>query len=196
MTTSNKNKRKILAVLLAALAVSVVYRITHPFKQERVDTLTFAGKAESTSGSISAGYQGNPTDIMLNFIDAPPPHSGKVVKNIFSAGSSAHGTKSKADPGVKKTDKAAVAADEKNSGIGSQAKTGSEFSGIKVFGMYENEQDKVVFLERGKEILALREGDIIDGEFKVQTISGKMVTITSKHSDEPLFIDMNELENN
>ena len=199
MKTSDKNKQKILAFLLIALAVSVIYRVTHPFKQEQVDALTFDGKKhiKRTSDNTVDGFRTSPTDILLNLINTPLNHSGRVVKNIFTAVSSAHEGAGKAVNEIRKQDMATTdEVNPKDNGIDSAKKNGDELSNFKVFGMYENEQDKVIFLERGKDILALREGDIVDGKFKIQTISSKMVTITTKHSDRPLIIDMNGLENN
>lgn len=200
MTKTGKNKQKILAVLLAAFAVSTVYRITHPFKQKQVDTLTFVGKKniKNITGNKSDNYRGTPTNIMLTLIENPPHHSGSVVKNIFSTKTSAQETRNKAEAGLKQP--VNPTNDMPNNMKGSETSRTEQadftFSGLKVFGMYETDKDKVIFLERGKDILALREGDTIDGKFKVQKISNKMVTIKSKDSDKPFFIDMNELENN
>jgi hypothetical protein len=200
MVKSNKKRQKILVVLLAALAVSVVYRITHPFKQKRVETLTFvAGKnIKNMTGDKDIGYQGKPTNIMLTLMENYPHHSGRVVKNIFSDKPTVHKGGDKRDSGIKPSGKKpdVMPNNIKDSGIISPEQTGSGFSSFKVFGMYETEQDKVIFLERGKDILALREGDIIDGKLKVQKITSKMVTIKSEDSDKPFFIDMNGLENN
>jgi len=200
MTKTSKNKQKILTVLLVALAVSVVYRITHPFKQKQVDTLTFVGKKyiKKITGNKVSHYRGNPTNIMLTLIENSPQHSGRVVKNIFSTKTSAQEGRDKAEFGIKQPANAPsdMQNNMKNSGTSSTKQAGFAFSGLKVFGMYETDKDKVIFMERGKDILALREGDTIDGKFKVQKISNKKVTIKSKDSDKPFFIDMNELENN
>jgi hypothetical protein len=199
MKTPGKTKQKILAIVLVALAVSVLYRVTHPFKQETVDELTFDKKKhfKRIYGETDTDHRGSPTGIMLNFIDTPTNHSGRVFKNIFSPQPSVPGQDDKTKSDDKKQDLMAVDAENlKDNEFSRPENIGTGLSDLKVFGMYENEQDKVVFVERGKDILALREGDTIDGTFRVQKISNKLVTIKSKHSDRSLSINMNELENN
>ena len=198
MKPPGKNKQKILAVVLAALAVSVIYRVTHPFKQETVDELTFDKKHfKRIYGETDNGRRGSPSGIMLNFIDVPTNHSARVAKNIFSPKPSVPGQEGKTTHDEKKQDTTAGGGEKpKRNEISRPENIGPGLSDLKVFGMYENEQDKVIFVERGKDILALREGDTIDGTFKVQTISNELVTIKSKHSDRALSINMNELEHN
>jgi len=199
MKPPGNNKQKILALVLVALAVSVVYRVTHPFKQETVEELTFNKKQhfKRIYGETGSDHRGSSSGIMLNFIDAPTNHSGRVVKNIFSPKPSVPGQEGKTIHDEKKQDTTAAGGENlKNKEILRAENTGSGLSDLKVFGMYENEQDRVIFVERGKDILALREGDTIDGTFKVQKINNKLVTIKSKHSDRSLLINMSELEHN
>ena len=42
---SRTNKKKLLALLIVILGISLTWRILHPFRQERVERLTFTGKA-------------------------------------------------------------------------------------------------------------------------------------------------------
>ncbi|MBW1893562.1 MAG: hypothetical protein JRF40_03440 [Deltaproteobacteria bacterium] len=192
------NKQKILAVFLVVLAVSIGYRIMHPFKQQKVNTLTFTGNKHikriiKTADGTANNYTGGPETIMLNLFENPPHHSGKIVKNIFSSQASISTTKhiaNKLNTEIKQSSEIA------ESVIDTPEKTGSEFINFKVFGMYEATNDKVVFIERGKDILALREGDMIDGKFLVLQISSQRITLKSKLVDKPFFIDMNGLENN
>jgi len=193
-----KNKQKILAVFLVVLAVSIGYRIMHPFKQQEVNTLTYTGNKHikriiKTTDRTDNSYPGGPETIMLNLFENPPHHSGKIVRNIFAPQAlipdSEH-IANKLDTETKQSTEIA------KSITGTPEKTGSEFINFKVFGMYEAKNDKVVFIERGKDILALREGDMIDGKFLVQQISSQRITLKSKLVDKPFFIDMNGLENN
>jgi len=191
-----KNKRKILAVLFVVLAVSIGYRITHPFKQQKVNSLTFTGnkhikRISKISDKSGSDYTGRSEPIMITFLEKPPHHSGKIVKNIFSSKASIPDSEhmaSKLDTEIKQPVKAVESMKD-----GSET-AGSKFGNFKVFGMYEAETDKVVFIERGKDILALREGDMIDGIFLIQQISSQRVSIKSKFDDKPFFIDMSGLK--
>ncbi len=199
MTSPVKNNRqKILAVFLVVLAVSIGYRIMHPFKQQKVNALMFMGNKHikriiKTADRTGNSYTGGPETVMLNLFENPPHHSGKIVKNIFSTQASVPDSEHIANKLDTETKQSAEIAE---SITDTPEKTDSEFINFKVFGMYEAESDKVVFIERGKDILALREGDMIDGKFIVLQISSQKITLKSKLVDKPFFIDMNELENN
>ena len=145
---------------------------------------------------VSLGFArtsiGAPGDLIRTF-ENPPHHSGKIVKNIFSPQASIPDSEHIAnnfDTKIKQQDKLAESIKD------SSEIADSELSSFKVFGMYEAKNDKAVFIERGKDILALREGDMIDGKFLVLKISSQRITLKPKLVDKPFFIDMNGLENN
>lgn len=193
-----KKKQKILTVLLLILAASIGYRVTHPFKQQRVEELTFKGdknirRIVKTPNTKSDSPAGTPDIVMLNLLENPPRHSGKITHNIFFPKLSVHENDTAAP---KPSNEIKPLQNNQGGGIDTLQKHAPELSGCNVFGMYETENDKVVFIERGKDILALREGDIIDGKFLVEQINEQGLRLTSTQSDKPIIINMDELENN
>ena len=189
-------KKIILVVLVVIFIISLVYRIMHPFKQERVAELTYAAKrvvVKSIKGpSNRFGEKKLHTGpvVLLDLFLNPPKHKGKVIRNVFEA-QAAQKTVQPTDVAKRnEQEKAALAMSKKESPLESAQKNLSRF---KAFGMYESGDEKIVFLERGKEVLVIRKGDWIDGRYRVEKITDQKITLKARQIDEPMFIDVGEL---
>ena len=175
------SKKKILLILAVIFAVTLAYRIMHPYHQKTVSQLTFinsSGYAKINKKKFLKGRKQtfNVTDVMLDSFLNPPEHSGKVYKNIFFREK------------IVKTDvNPAPVIPEKDSPI---KKINNDISQFKFFGSYKTQDDNAIFLEREKEVLVLRKGDKIDGKFLVEKISQQDVSLKVEDMDERVHIDL------
>lgn len=189
-------KKIILVVLVAIFIISLVYRIMHPFKQESVTELTYVGKRvvvksiKGPSDLSSERASSGETNVLLGLFLNPPKHEAKVIKNVFEA-TTAKKAISPADTARQQDQqKAAPVTAKKESPLESAQQDLSRFN---VFGMFERKDEKIVFLERGKEVLVVRKGDRIDGKYLVENITDKRVTLKVRQVNEPVYIMVGEL---
>jgi hypothetical protein len=68
-----------------------------------------------------------------------------------------------------------------------------DLSQLAVFGSVESNSRKLIFLERGKDILIVREGDIIDGQYRVSNISDRSITFRSEIQGQSVTMDISDL---
>ena len=177
------NKKKILIILSVIFAVTLLYRIMHPYRQETVSQLTFTKSKEYTKINKNKSVCGPRRtfiipDVMLDYFLNPPEHSGKVYKNIFFKKEIA-----KTEAGSK------PAFTQENSPI---KKATNDISQFKIFGSYKTPDDKAIFFERGKQVLVIRKGDKIDGKFLVEKISQQDVSLKAEGIDDQVHIDLGD----
>ena len=189
-------KKIILVVLVVIFLISLVYRVMHPFKQESVTELTYVGdrvvvksiKEPSRLADEKGSKEG--ANVLIDLLLNPPKHKGRVIRNFFEA-AAVQKTTQPADVAAKKDQqRAALEIPKKKSPLESAKQDLSRFS---VFGMYESGDEKMVFLERGKEVLVVRKGDRIDGKYLVENITDQKVTLTARQLNEPVYIMVGEL---
>ncbi|UCD32216.1 MAG: hypothetical protein JSW04_06685 [Desulfobacterales bacterium] len=189
-------KKIILVVLVAIFCISLAYRIMHPFKQESVDQLTYVGKrvvVKSIKGiSDLPGEEASNTGsiVLLDLFLSPPKHKGKVIRNVFESTAVKKITQPEDTAKKNEQQKTALAVPKKENPL---AVAQQDLSRFNVFGMFESKDEKIVFLERGKEVLVVRKGDRIDGKYFVENITDETVTLKSRQLDEPLYIIVGEL---
>ncbi len=183
-----KRKKTILTVLIILFTITLAYRILHPFKQERVARLTYTGKQTSikikkkTTQPDLKGISAK-QDIMLNLFLNPPRHSGNMHKNIFFK------QKAILKEAVIRQESNLAEEDEK----GHHAQVDQELNSFKVFGFYEKGDEKVIFFEKGKDILVVRKGDRINGKYLIEKITNQAVTLSTETIEEKIHIDLSEL---
>jgi Tfp pilus assembly protein PilP len=189
-------KKIILIVLVAIFIISLAYRIMHPFKQERVAELTYSPKRvyvksiKKSEDLTDAKASATGTIVLLDLFKNPPRHKAKVIKNVFQE-TRAEKTVKPTDVAQKREQKKAVPVVPKKETPIELAK--KDLSSLKAFGMYESGGEKVVFLERGKEVLVVRKGDRINGKYVIEQISSQRITLKSKQFNESVYIDVGEL---
>jgi len=174
-----------LAVCLCLLAISVTYRWLNPYRQERVAALTFqqAHKADpAPPEQVSGGFD---RDVRVDLFLDPPVHSGVVQKNIFQR------LKGPASPPAGPEEQAeirpeSVRTPEKDPRLQVQ----EELSRFRAFGYLQGKNEKVLFLERGKDILLIREGDRIDGKYLIKSITEKHLVIRAETIGEDVRIEL------
>jgi hypothetical protein len=188
-----KDKKKtILAICLCILAVSLIYRVTHLYKQPKASTPINAGeKAKSGTKKVipkdiiaSAETSTINLDLFLN----PPAHSKEVKKNIFSEQAAVEGQ-------VKSSDKPAVEAEPSIESMAANAENQikDDLGEFKSFGYAERNGQKILFLEKGTQIMLVRKGDKIDGKYLVEDITQKELTLLVIANNELVHIDLSQL---
>jgi hypothetical protein len=183
-----RNKKNIiLAISIFLFAISLLYRVTHIYKQPKVDTLTYSGSVSKATGSkVNQKDTGVSTreeslvklDLFLN----PPAHSRDQRKNIFSEQAAIEETE--ASPELSSGQ--AQAAVNKNS-------LEDDLSSFRSFGYMESGGERVLFLEKGKQIMIIRKGDRIEGKYVVKDITKKELTLTVITNNEVVHIDLSDL---
>ena len=67
-----------------------------------------------------------------------------------------------------------------------------DISLMSVFGIYQQGSDMALFFERGKEVLIIRENDVIDGKYRVTNVTHERITLRSDSLDQEVDIDIRE----
>lgn len=184
-------KKIILASLLIIFAIFFVYRLTHPFKQEKLDQLTYTNEDRRRKVTVKidtlpeTNYKpSNFHTIFSKFLN-PPALSGDVVKNPFY--------QKKELPEIeKKNDMEEIDKEEPAGMKDPLVQVNKELSQFKVLGSFESEGEKAIFLGRGREMMVVRVGDRIDGKYLIQNISDASVTLKAENINETVHIDMSE----
>ena len=189
-------KKIILVVLVVIFLICLGYRIMHPFKQERVAELTYPAKrvivksikGPSNVSGKKASKAGN--GVLLDLFIQPPKHKAKMIRNVFES-TPIKKTTQPAEVAKKiEQQKAASTLPKKENPIESANRDLARFT---AFGMFERGDEKIVFLERGKEVLVVRKGDRIDGKYLVEKITDQKITLKARRIDEPVYIVVGEL---
>jgi hypothetical protein len=183
VTAAQDRKKAILAVCLCLLAISVTYRLLNPYRQETAARLNFpqtarqASKTEAKEKEKSAAEFDRETRVKL-FLN-PPIHSGEMRRNIFQR---------QEKPASSQDADAAESGQAPEEDM--KALVAEELSRFKTFGYMQGKNEKVLFLERGKDILLVREGDRIDGKYLVKRITEKQLVIRAESIAEDVEIDL------
>ncbi len=186
-------KQKILMVLAALFIVSLIYRIMNPYKQETVDRLTYtSGKPSVISKKIyKEPGKSSDFDLLLEPLLNPRHQQTSVFRNIFEKNAARDAISSipakAASPLQTQEEKNATAQQEQEKNDMNQGL--DQFS---VFGSCESNGRKYIFLERSKDIFIVRNGDIIDGQYRIENISDTALTIRSEKQGQSVTIDISD----
>lgn len=185
-----KDKRKlILSVLICLLALSLIYRLTHTYKQPKVSTLTYTKeKAKPGDNKVvrkDAATSAKEPIIKLDRLLNPPAHSRDVKKDIFSE--QAVHEKISAETAIETRPVSESPAENAENQIK------DDLSTFKSFGYAERGGQKTLFIEKGKQIILVRKGDRIEGKYIVKDITQKELTLQVIANNEIVHIDLSQL---
>lgn len=166
------DKKKYFVILIVIFAAVLTYRLLNPFQQPTVAELTHTGKVPARTEPSSGKDVRNQNHLLLDLYVNPPRHSAVTLKNVFFPSSLRNDAAS--PPAL--TQPAAVAENAKDSVVAPPTPKG--LGNIAVFGFYRNQKDEVLFIERGKDILTVRQGDRIDGKYLVKAITETSMVVT------------------
>jgi hypothetical protein len=184
-------KKLLLLALLALLALSVVYRVLNPYRQQTVDRLTFTGRsAQKVHQRIikpvaEAAATGGETGLAA-LLAAPLSHDGGLRRDIFSFRPLVKAAAVKPAPEKKKPETGQTASR-------SEGRPAADVPGrlqkLKIFGAFTHAGKTTLFLERGKEVMAVHEGDRIDGKYRVIRLTAQSLTLGGGGLKRPFVIE-------
>jgi len=187
-------KKIILGLLVMIFAVSLVYRVTHPYRQQKIAALTYTGEKSEASkkGSGPADEDLSTVEeplVILDMFYEPPVHSREQTRNIFSMGEGMDKAASTM-PDYKSVDRTtldnALPGDNENI-------VENDLSGFRTFGYMENGKERVLFLEKGDQIILIRKGDRIEGKYFVEDITEDELALRVISNNEKVYIDLGDL---
>lgn len=183
----DRNK-KILYALVILLGLSISYRIFHPFRQKEANTLKYRDGAHERAIRKTPEKQVNPNrlpEVKWSLLENPAARSRDVIRNLFSEEVKANAvTRSDPEPERVEAEPTRPAAPDPMETVN------QELGQMKVFGYYESLGLMKLFVERGREILVISEGDKIDGKYLVKEIGSTRVTLRAEHIGQDVHIDL------
>lgn len=189
-----KDKKKtLLTVCICLLAISVLYRLTHIYQQPRVTALIYTGEKPAASSSkivrkdipVSAE---NTSMINLDLFTNPRLHSRDVKKDIFSE----HTAAAEQEKPAGEVQKSTIQEGETQT-ANPEDQIKDDLSTFKSFGYAERGGEKILFIEKGKQIMLIRKGDRIEGKYIVKDLNQRELTLLVIANNEVVHIDLSQL---
>lgn len=184
-------KRKLLIALAAVFGAVLVYRAMHPFRQASVDRLTYTGAAEASASPEDPGR----LEVMLRLFVEPPPVSGAVIEPGFLKPVPGLDLTPPPAPPPAEPVPAAPPSDPEPPPPDPGAIVDRELGRFQVIGFFIQKGEAALFLQREKQVLVVREGDLIDGKYRVVDISAEKMTLRAIHLDELVHLDLTQYLN-
>lgn len=189
-------KKRLLAVLVILFLAVLGYQVLNPYEQGRVEHLTYTGDgkeepvARAASKTPGGGKQEKEpgVDVYLNLLTDPPEHQGEVLNEHFFQPIPAVKPEPPPPPPIP-----APAAGENTGGPPAEdplSVVEEDLSRLQVIGIYTRGDEPVIFFQRGKQTLVVREGDRIDGKYLVEEITLDAITLRAEHLNDTVHIDL------
>jgi len=186
-------KKIILGLLILVFAVSLVYRVTHPYRQQKVDRLTYTGGKSETPKKVSNLKEADVSTVeeplvILDMFYEPSAHSREQTRNIFSMEEDIE--KASALPDQNRVDQTAV-----DNALTMEVENSIEddLSSFRTFGYMETGKERILFLEKGEQIILIRKGDRIEGKYLVEDITKNELSLRVISNNEKVHIDLSDL---
>ncbi|MFH2066783.1 MAG: hypothetical protein ABIK15_16410 [Pseudomonadota bacterium] len=192
------DKKKAILIALAALFVmTLVYRIMNPYRQKTVSSLTYTSGNLRTAGNKPVNGPDMSTDIhavvMLDRLMNPEQQTVRVFRNIFDKKAPAGDARPSIPADTVPSRETPESVNTPIPKEPEQDRMIKDLSQLAVFGASESNGRKLIFLERGKDILIVRKGDIIDGQYRVENISDRSITFRSEIQGQSVTMDISDL---
>lgn len=175
----------ILAGLGVIFLVTLTYRLLNPFEQPTVAQLTNKGQRAVQPMSDEAPSSSDAGDrIRLaadSYLKAQPVTAGEIQRNPF-------GTPTVPDAPAPPPAEPIQAQPE-----GPEDTARNTLKAFKVFGSFAHGDEEVLFLERKKQIILIRRGDLIDGIYRVEDFSEDSLTVTADSLTSPILIRLEDI---
>lgn len=177
--------QKILAALIVVFVLILGYRLFNPYEQPTVSKLTYDGQkpaGRSTEPDTASAAPSDALHLATDYYLKPERLKAVAKRDPFSKfrppAPAATAPKATAPPPKPRTPED-VARDA--------------FKAFKAFGSFSHEEENVLFLQRQKQVILVRKGDLIDGRYAVEDFSEDTVTVTAEELEGPLMIRLEEL---
>jgi hypothetical protein len=181
-------KKKILCVLFFLLGLSITYRLFHPYEQKEMNTLKYGNVAHGRASQKIPKNRvdpNRPPNVKISFLENLAARSRDVLRNPFFEEIPVNAAEKPAPaPERAEPEPARPAPPDPMETVN------RELGQMKVFGYYEGLGDMKLFVERGREILVISEGDKIDGKYLVKEIGSTQVTLRAEHIGQDVHIDL------
>ena len=183
------NQHKILLGLVLFLAVLLTYRAFNPYRQKTVSKLTYGRTTKITSTPLKAPHGADkkrPTTVMTALFKDPPRVVVNTHRDPFR----------KAEPfaparAIESVNPRPQSPPRQPSAL-EQAK--ERLGRFKVFGSFSQGERASLFLQRGKQVLVISAGDRLDGKFKIESINGNTVVVSTSDIEAPFDFQFDELD--
>jgi hypothetical protein len=189
-------KRNLFIVLALMLGAVLVYRAMNPFRQARVEELTYTGAAGPIDGGRSTAGPGR-LEVMLRLLAEPPPVSGAVIEPGFLK--PVPGMDLSPPPPAPEPAPRPAAPPPDSEPVPAGPDPGEvvdrELGRFQVIGFFIQNGEAAIFLQRDKQVLVVREGNLIDGKYRVEDISAEKMTLRAVHLDERVHLDLTQYLN-
>jgi hypothetical protein len=187
-----KKKRVILSLLIIIFVASLAYRITHPYRQQKVVRLTYSGSRKRVVVKKNAAKSDDEVlkcpEVLMEFFVKAPHHHGEVIHDPFFEPEAETSTETKLPVEREKPSLETLKPAEEDPRMLAQR----ELSSFRVFGSCQGQGTNMVFLERGKDIFIVRPGDKIDGKYLVKSIKGNSLELWAEEIHESIHIDLSD----
>jgi hypothetical protein len=183
------NQHKILIGLVLFLAVLLTYRAFNPYRQKTVSKLTYGRTTKITPSPQKATLGPDaqrPTTVMTALFKNPPRVDVNTHRDPFR----------KAEPfaparTIEPVNPRPQTPPRRQSPL-EQAK--ERLGRFKVFGSFSQGERASLFLQRGKQVLVISAGDRLDGKFKIESIDGNTVVVSTSDIEAPFDFQFEELD--
>jgi hypothetical protein len=179
--------QKLLAGLIVVLVVVLAYRLLNPYEQPTVDSLTYTGRAgvsariDEAVPTVSAGP--GVERLLSGLYGGSPSWTAEVTRNPFAKPRPmAAATEAEPVPAPRPVQPVATAEDRVREALGQ----------FQAFGSFVQGGERVLFLQRGKQVILVRENDIIDGRYVVESFTDDTITVTGADMDIPVTVGLKE----
>ncbi len=192
MKITKKNIIFIITFLL--LIISVVYRILNPFVQPRIETLTFTGKKAKTEKEVEHTIVKTSRIESQSLIDTfinKPKISGKVESDLFAIYKAP--LEKQPEPSIIRQKPEPV---EKSLPVNNPLLDIKKYiTSYRLYGSYEIDNKRAVFLGKDKLVLVAKTGDRLDGKYLISDIQENFIKIKVLDLNETIHLDMREFNN-
>jgi hypothetical protein len=181
--------QKLLAALVAVFLLVLGYRLMNPFEQPTVDTLTHTGE-KPVSGKIADGVPAPKAErdsdrLLETLYQVPQQSSPDVRRDPFTK-------LPEPKPAPEKPPQQQVSAPEPTV-LTPEDRVREELRQFQVFGSFDGEKDRALFLQRGKQVILVRENDLIDGRYIVESFTDNTITVRGDDLEGPVMVALEEL---
>ena len=181
------NQHKILLGLVLFLAVLLTYRAFNPYRQKTVSKLTYGRTTKITSSPLKTPYGSDkqrPTTVMTALFKDPPRVVVNTHRDPFR----------KAEPFTPaRTEPVNPRPQPPPIQVSALDQAKERLGRFKVFGSFSQGESTSLFLQRGKQVLVIKTGDRLDGKFKIESIKGNTVVVSTSNIEAPFDFQFEEL---
>ncbi|MBW2094080.1 MAG: hypothetical protein JRI80_04255, partial [Deltaproteobacteria bacterium] len=182
----------ILSLLVIIFVASLAYRMTHPYRQQKVPRLTYSGSRKRVIVKKNTAKGDDEVlkcpEVLMGLFAKSQHHHGEVIHDPFFR------PEAKAPREIKPPVEVAKPPEEtsKPPGEDPRVRAQRELSSFRVFGSCQGNGTNMLFLERGKDIFIVRPGDKIDGKYLVRSINGNSLEVWAEEIQEDIHIDLSD----